>query len=270
MPAHAVPLAGGTDALVGFHCLREAVLAVLRGPTLSARIYQRRFDVLASQAHVTATGPVWEPSDRTSRTRASTGWPDAAGSPDGVPPDPRRDRMVALVRQAQAGDAEAFGQLYDDYVEGIYRFCYYRVSSVSLAEDLTSETFFRALRSIGSFRWQGRDFGAWLTTIARNLVTDHYRSSRARLETVSSELPERDDLGPGPEDEAITRLTNEALGQALHALSAEQRDCLVMRFLQGLTTAQTAEVLGRSEGAVRQLQLRAVRSLARRLPRGIR
>jgi RNA polymerase sigma-70 factor (ECF subfamily) len=204
------------------------------------------------------------------RAGGSAQWPDDAGSPGDLSPDHDRDRMVALVRQAQAGDAEAFGQLYDRYVEGVYRFCYHRVSSVSLAEDLTSETFFRALRGIGGFRWQGRDFGAWLTTIARNLVIDHYRSSRTRLETVSGELPERGDLGPGPEEQALTRLTNEALGQALHGLADEQRDCLIMRFLQGLTTAQTAEVLGRSEGAVRQLQLRAVRNLAKRLPRGTR
>jgi RNA polymerase sigma-70 factor (ECF subfamily) len=178
--------------------------------------------------------------------------------------------MVALVRLSQQGDAEAFGQLYDRYVDGVYRFCYHRVSSVSLAEDLTSETFFRALRGIGAFRWQGRDFGAWLTTIARNLVTDHYKSSRSRLETVSAELPETGDLRPGPEDEALTHLTNAALGQALRRLPAEQRDCVVMRFLQGLSIAETAEVLVRSEGAVKQLQLRAVRNLAKWLPRGER
>ena len=220
-----------------------------------------------SQPHPPATGPLPWTAGVARRGGASTQWPDQTGFPPGSPPDPDRDRVVALVRQSQAGDAEAFGQLYDRYVDGIYRFCYHRVSSVSLAEDLTSETFFRALRAIGTFQWQGRDFGAWLTTIARNLVTNHYRSSRARLETVSAELPERRDSGPGPEEEALTRLTNEALGRALGELVADQRDCLIMRFLQGLTTAQTAEVLGRSEAAVRQLQLRAVRNLANRLRR---
>ncbi len=93
----------------------------------------------------------------------------------------------------------------------MYRFCYHRTSSTQLAEDLTSETFFRALRAINSFRWQGRDFGAWLTTIARNLITDHYKSSRSRLETVSDEPPENTEAAPGPEDLTLTRLTHEVL-----------------------------------------------------------
>ena len=80
------------------------------------------------------------------------------------------------------GHAEAFGQLYDHYVNGIFRFIYYRVGSQQLAEDLTSETFVRGLRAIQRFSWQGKDFGAWLTTIARNLATDHFKASRTRLE----------------------------------------------------------------------------------------
>jgi RNA polymerase sigma-70 factor (ECF subfamily) len=165
---------------------------------------------------------------------------------------------------------DAFGQLYDRYAGTIYRYCYHRTSSVALAEDLTSETFFRALRAIASFRWQGRDFGAWLTTIARNLVADHYKSSRARLETTSDLLPEQRESSPGPEDATMTRLTHEVLANALDRLPGEQRDCVVMRFLQGLTIAETARVLDRSEGAVKQLQLRAVRSLARGLPKDLR
>jgi RNA polymerase sigma-70 factor, ECF subfamily len=276
MPAYAAtPPVGVVDA--GLDALRDAVLAVLRGPAWAAQSrallvqpHERCFDVLVSQAHGAAAGPADRPGGTAGGATGGTAGGAAVGPGGGSSGDPDRDRMMLLVRRAQAGDAEAFGQLYDRYVEGIYRFCYHRVSSVSLAEDLTSETFYRALRGIGGFRWQGRDFGAWLTTIARNLVTDHYKSSRARLETVSDELPERDDEGPGPEEAALTLLTNEALGQALHRLPAEQRDCLVMRFLQGLTIAETAEVLGRSDGAVKQLQLRAVRNLAKSLPRGVR
>ena len=260
-----MPAYGGGEprgpADVGLEALRGAVLSVLRAPTLSGAQLAQTFDVLVAQAH----GTVGDGAAAVGDGAAATG----QGVTD-LPPDPDRERMVALVRLSQQGDAEAFGQLYDRYVDGVYRFCYHRVSSVSLAEDLTSETFFRALRGIGSFRWQGRDFGAWLTTIARNLVTDHYKSSRNRLETVSDELPERDDLGPGPEDAVLTHLTNEALGQALRRLPAEQRDCVVMRFLQGLSIAETAEVLVRSEGAVKQLQLRAVRNLAKWLPRDVR
>ncbi|CAN5759930.1 sigma-70 family RNA polymerase sigma factor [soil metagenome] len=194
------------------------------------------------------------------------GWGSGPATSDGGGTHTDQATVTSLVERARSGDAEAFGELYDRYVLGVYRFCYHRTSSVALAEDLTSETFFRALRAVESFRWQGRDFGAWLTTIARNLVADHYKSSRARLETASDMLPEQRERSPGPEDAMITQLTREALATALAGLPGEQRDCLVMRFLQGLSIAETARVLDRSEGAVKQLQLRAVRSLARDLP----
>jgi RNA polymerase sigma-70 factor (ECF subfamily) len=179
-------------------------------------------------------------------------------------------RLIALVELARGGDSEAFGQLYDHYHPSVYRFLYYRVGSVQLAEDLTAETFFRALRSMSSFRWQGKDFGAWLMTIARNLTTDHFKAGRTRLETTTEDMSTLDTTTEGPEGAVLASLTNEALLEALCELPAEQRECLVMRFLQGLSIAETAEVLGRSSGAVKQLQLRGVRNLARILPEGMR
>jgi RNA polymerase sigma-70 factor (ECF subfamily) len=179
-------------------------------------------------------------------------------------------RLIALVELARAGDAEAFGQLYDHYQPWVYRFLYYRVGSVAVAEDLTSETFLRALRNMGSFRWQGKDFGAWLTTIARNLATDHAKSGRSRLEVVTEDMSLHDSSVEGPEGAVLGALTHQALLAALRELPAEQQDCLVLRFLQSRSIAETAAVLGRSEGAVKQLQLRAVRNLAKRLPEGFR
>ncbi len=199
-----------------------------------------------------------------------------APAPEAGGDGPDADRLVALVDLARGGDAEAFGQLYDHYHRSVYRFVYYRVRSVGVAEDLTSETFFRALRAMSSFRWQGRDFGAWLMTIARNLTTDHFKAGRTRLETTTDDVAVLDgttggDGDPdGPEARALSSLTNEALLRALTALPHEQQECLVMRFLQGLTIAETAQVLGRSPGAVKQLQLRAVRALAASLPEDLR
>jgi RNA polymerase sigma-70 factor (ECF subfamily) len=178
--------------------------------------------------------------------------------------------LSALVDLARSGDAEAFGLLYDHYQPSVYRFLYYRAGSVALAEDLTSETFFRALRSMGSFRWQGKDLGAWLMTIARNLATDHFKSSRTRLESTTADLTPHDSATDGPETAVLASLTNEALLTALTELPPEQRDCLVMRFLQGLSISETARVLDRSDGAVKQLQLRAVRNLAKLMPEGLR
>jgi RNA polymerase sigma-70 factor, ECF subfamily len=123
---------------------------------------------------------------------------------------------------------------------------------------------------MNGFRWQGKDFGAWLMTIARNLCTDHFKAGRTRLEVPTDDMGRHDDSTEGPENEVLTGLTNELLLDGLRGLSEEQRDCLILRFLQGLSIAETADVLGRSEGAVKQLQLRAVRNLAKAIPAGWR
>jgi RNA polymerase sigma-70 factor (ECF subfamily) len=181
-----------------------------------------------------------------------------------------RTRLIALVELARGGDCEAFGQLYDHYQPSVYRFLYYRTRSHTLAEDLTSETFLRALRNMAGFRWQGKDFGAWLMTIGRNLCTDHFKAGRTRLELTTEDMGAHDDTTDGPEHEVLAGLTNQVLLDGLRKLSDEQRDCLIMRFLQGLSIAETARALGRSEGAVKQLQLRGVRNLAKLVPAGWR
>jgi RNA polymerase sigma-70 factor (ECF subfamily) len=179
-------------------------------------------------------------------------------------------RITALVDLARAGDADAFGALYDHYSPAIYRFVYYRVSTRVLAEDLTSETFFRALRSMASFQWQGKDFGAWLTTIARNLIVDHFKAGRTRLETTTDDFSDRREAGDDTEEEVLAALTSEVLREAMTELPAEQHECIVLRFLNGYSIAETAKSLGRSEGAVKQLQLRAIRNLAKLLPEDLR
>jgi RNA polymerase sigma-70 factor (ECF subfamily) len=181
-----------------------------------------------------------------------------------------RTRLIALVELARGGDSDAFGMLYDHYQGPVYRFLFYRTRSSTLAEDLTSETFFRALRNMANFRWQGKDFGAWLMTIARNLATDHFKAGRTRLELTTEDMGLHDDATEGPETAVLAGLTNELLLTALTELPSEQKDCLVMRFLQGMSIAETAAVLGRSEGAVKQLQLRGVRNLAKLMPEGMR
>jgi RNA polymerase sigma-70 factor (ECF subfamily) len=180
--------------------------------------------------------------------------------------DPDQQRLTALVELARGGDAEAFGALYDHYRASIFRFLFYRTRSRPLAEDLTSETFFKALRGLSSFTWQGRDFGAWLTTIARNLAADHFKSARTRLELTTDDMGFHEGSTEGPESDVLRALSTEVLVQALSQLPDDQRDCVIMRFLQGLSIAETAEVMGRSDGAIKQLQLRAIRNLAKAMP----
>jgi len=257
-----------TDRSSGFDALRRALSAVLAPPPALAGgpgtpISALGSRVLLSQAVDTAA------------TRPGAGGGGGAPGDDhdlaisSADDEAERKRLIALVELARSGDKDAFGMLYDHYHVSVYRFVYYRVGSVQLAEDLTGETFFRALRSMNGFRWQGRDFGAWLMTIARNLTTDHFKSGRNRLEQTTEDMSTLDTETEGPESAVLAHLTNEALLDALRELPEDQQDCLVMRFLQGMSIAETAEVLGRSAGAVKQLQLRAVRNLAALLPDGI-
>jgi RNA polymerase sigma-70 factor, ECF subfamily len=244
---------GPHDTARGMHDLRAAVLAVLGARARPAGIPSW---MLLSEAAVSGSGPGrHDDSDQAASSEES---------------EAERSRLIALVDLARGGDAEAFGQLYDHYHGSVYRFVYYRTRSQSLAEDLTSETFLRALRNMSGFRWQGKDFGAWLMTIARNLCTDHFKAGRTRLEMTTEDMGAHDDATEGPESAVLASLTNEVLLDGLRQLSDEQRDCLIMRFLQGLSIAETAEVLGRSEGAVKQLQLRGVRNLAKLVPAGWR
>ncbi len=215
-------------------------------------------------ADVLATSDPWF-----STSPQSPGGPGSAGS-HYLPDSDDGGRIAALVDLARDGDTEAFGALYDHYSPAVYRFIYYRVSAQMLAEDLTSETFFRALRSMARFQWQGKDFGAWLTTIARNLVVDHYKAARTRLERTTDDLTDRQEVVAGPEEEVLSGLTNEILHETMRKLPTEQQECLVLRFLNDTSIAETALALGKSEGAVKQLQLRAVRNLARLLPEGLR
>ncbi|HEX4472783.1 MAG TPA: sigma-70 family RNA polymerase sigma factor [Nocardioides sp.] len=256
------------DTARGLDDLRAAVLSVLgvRHPSIASSIPLAMVQpagvpswMLLSEARVErgvgGSGNGYDDSDQ------------AASSEDS---EAERSRVIALVELARGGDSEAFGQLYDHYQGSVYRFVFYRTRSQTLAEDLTSETFLRALRNMSGFRWQGKDFGAWLMTIARNLCTDHFKASRTRLELTTDDMGAHDDATEGPENAVLAGLTNEVLLDGLKELSDEQRDCLIMRFLQGLSIAETAEILGRSEGAIKQLQLRGVRSLAKLMPAGWR
>jgi RNA polymerase sigma-70 factor (ECF subfamily) len=217
------------------------------------------------------------------------------GGPSGSDPGPDRDSddepaagtvktrpdptdaaagVWALVERAQAGDAEAFGQIYDRYLDTVFRFIYFRVGNRQLAEDLTADTFLRALKRIGSFTWQGRDPGAWLVTIARNLVADHFKSGRYRLEVTTGDVldADREDRGPegSPEAAVVDHITNVALLTAVKQLNPEQQECIVLRFLHGFSVAETAHAMGKNEGAIKALQYRAVRALARLLPEGFK
>ena len=186
-------------------------------------------------------------------------------------PDPEHAETWDLVHAAQDGDTEAFARLYDRYVDVVFRYVLFRLGDRELAEDVTSETFLRALRRIGTVSYQGRDVGAWFVTIARNLVLDHVKSSRFRLEVIAADVTEDGkQVQVGPEQQVMSNVTREALLACIDQLGDDQRECIVLRFLQGLSVAETAKVMNRNDGAVKALQHRAVRRLAQLLPDEVR
>ena len=263
----------GHDLARGLHALRDAVAHAL-AETLEPLAPQPVLVTVDGRQVLARAASHWLLSEAVASERpegvAGGGFGDADLAASSEEDEAEAGRLIALVELARAGDCDAFGMLYDHYHVAVYRFVYYRVGSVALAEDLTSECFFRALRSMGSFRWQGKDFGAWLMTIARNLTTDHYKAGRTRLELATEDMTPHDSATEGPETSVLASLTNEVLLTALTSLPHEQQECLIMRFLQGLSIAETAKVLGRSDGAVKQLQLRGVRNLAKLMPEGLR
>jgi RNA polymerase sigma-70 factor (ECF subfamily) len=249
---HGRPVETAPDG-AGLAALRLAV-AMHRDPELG-----HTFERVAYRAVSTKTGP----KNAVAASTAAIPVPSPPSEPTG-----ELATVMDIVARAQSGDPDAFGELYDRYVDVVYRYIYYRVSNVSLAEDLTSETFIRALRRITSYTWQGRDFGAWLVTIARNLIADHFKSGRYRLEVATSDLVEAgaDRREEGPENEVLAAITNDALLEAVKTLGAEQQECISLRFLQGMSVAETAAIMGKNEGAIKALQYRAVKSLSRLLP----
>jgi RNA polymerase sigma-70 factor (ECF subfamily) len=191
--------------------------------------------------------------------------------PEKKQPEPEHAEIWTLVHAAQDGDTKAFASLYDRYVDIVFRYVLFRVGDRELAEDVTSETFLRALRRIGTVTYQGRDVGAWFITIARNLVLDHVKSSRFRLEVVAADVADdTKQVQVGPEQQVMSNATRATLLACIDQLGDDQRECIVLRFLQGLSVAETAKIMNRNDGAVKALQHRAVRRLAQLLPEGVR
>lgn len=197
---------------------------------------------------------------------------DVSDSGDSVPAEAGSGsgEVWSLVRRVQNGDAAAFGLIYDAYADTVFRFVYFRLRDRHVAEDFTSETFARALRGIDSLSFQGRDVGAWLITIAHNIIRDHVKSSRYKLEVTSADMRDADQATDGPEGAALNGMARVELLKCVKQLSPEQQECVVLRFFQGLSVSETAQAMDRNEGAIKALQHRAVKRLAKLVPEDLR
>lgn len=161
-------------------------------------------------------------------------------------------------------DPAAFGDLYDRYCGQIYRFVYTRVRDRSLAEDITSEVFMKALKNIRQFREMGRPFSCWLYQIAVRAVADHYRAERGEVELEEAQhLPAR---GLTVIDEVIRRERSRRVWQAIDRLPAQQRTAMVLKFSEDRSLEEIGQVMGKSSAAVKLLVYRAVQRLRRELP----
>ena len=167
----------------------------------------------------------------------------------------------ALARAAEH-DSAAFAELYRRHLNRVYRFALARLGDVHQAQDLTAQTFLAALEGIAGYRGQGA-FAAWLLTIARHKLVDHFRRSRAFLPleaAIQVVAP-----GPPPEQLVVARLQMEQVARMLPALAPERAEALALRLFSGLSVAEVAQVMGKRESAVKMLVHRALHDLRERL-----
>lgn len=164
-----------------------------------------------------------------------------------------------LIQRARLQDPKVVGEIYERYQLAIFRFLYYRVGDLQTAEDLTSEVFIRMIKGLPEYTHDKFSFKAWLFRIARNLSIDHYRSSNRRkeIELDEDQIPNHDN----PLDHVEQGLTNEKLSQALNKLPTNQRDVIVMRFVNGMSIREVAQVMNRSQDSIKGLQRRALIAL---------
>ena len=165
----------------------------------------------------------------------------------------------ALVRAAKSGDAAAFGELYERYRDAIYRYCLSRTGTAHDAEDLTSDVFVKALHSIDRYQERGLPFVAFLYRIARNAAIDRSRTLKQPLSV--DELLTQPASRQNVEADAMLAVDRSILLAALTKLKTEHRDVIVMRFIEGYSALEVAAALGKTEGAVRTLQHRALERL---------
>ncbi len=164
-----------------------------------------------------------------------------------------------LVKRALQGDQMAFTRLYEEYFDKIYRYVVIRIGDRTEAEDMTQQVFLKAVKSISSYKWKGKPFAAWLYRIAHNQVVDYLRKKKKQPATLLDESLVSSDSNP--QQMAEHNLNIEQLNIATRQLTEAQRDVISLRFAGGLSVAQVAQAMGRSQGAVKALQHSAILAL---------
>jgi RNA polymerase sigma-70 factor (ECF subfamily) len=168
-----------------------------------------------------------------------------------------------IIAKYQAGDREAFGELYRLWVDRIYNFCYFRTSNKEAAEDLTSDIFLKIYKKAGKLEPFGNSVGAWIYRLARNRVIDYYRTDKKNYNLDMAETVSDD--GDWLEKENNRRLLAE-LKEKVMLLKPKQREIIIMRVWDGLSYKEIAAITGKSEAALKMSFSRALKSLQGSLP----
>jgi RNA polymerase sigma-70 factor (ECF subfamily) len=186
-------------------------------------------------------------------------------STDRAAADQPAERLRDLVARGQKGDREALEELYLIHFDRIYSYLHVSVGNRHDAEDLTTQTFLKMLEKIGSFRWQSAPFSAWLFRIAHNLAMDHFRARRRWQPEEEVPEPPPSDAEPSAELEAMRTIGRESMLKLIEDLSPEQQQVLTLKFVFNLPNAEVAAILGKTQGAVKSLQHRALVSLQKQV-----
>jgi RNA polymerase sigma-70 factor (ECF subfamily) len=174
------------------------------------------------------------------------------------------EHIRELVERAQKGEEDALEQLYLLHFDRIYSYLHMSVGNRHDAEDLTTQTFLKMLEAIGRFRWRSVPFSAWLFRIAHNVAMDHFRASR-RIQ-LEAEVPEPEGSAErSAEDEAMQSIGRASMFELIDRLSPDQQQVLTLKFVFNFSNAEVGAILGKSEGAIKSLQHRALASLHRQL-----
>ena len=175
-------------------------------------------------------------------------------------PEPEYNEEEILVL-ASKGDRDAFGQLYERYVERIFNYVYYRTGNTHDAEDLTARVFQRAMNHIQKYTDRGVPFSAWLYRIAHNLVANWHRDRSRKQEIPLDDLPILPTKGDHPEKNLVRSQEQDSLLKMIRKLPAERQNLLILKFVEDMSNAEIGAIMGRSEGAVKSLYHRTLLAL---------
>jgi RNA polymerase sigma-70 factor, ECF subfamily len=172
--------------------------------------------------------------------------------------DYNEEQVLALASQ---GDKDAFGILYERYVERIYNYVYYRTGNPHDAEDLTERVFQRAMNHIRNYTDRGVPFSAWLYRIAHNLVANWHRDRSRKQEIPLNDAPLLQSKGDHPEKNLVHSQEQEVLLKLIRRLPPERQSLLIFKFVENMSNAEIGEIMDRSEGAVKSLYHRTLLAL---------